>query len=73
MSTASTTAPDLRVALNRARAEPDQGWDGADLARSSDLVKTLRGYLDANCSQAEAAQCLFIHCKTMRYRLEQIR
>jgi sugar diacid utilization regulator/putative methionine-R-sulfoxide reductase with GAF domain len=44
----------------------------ADQARTSDLVKTLRGYLDANCSQAEAAQCLFVHYKTMRYRLERI-
>jgi DNA-binding PucR family transcriptional regulator len=44
----------------------------ADLARTSDLVKTLRGYLDANCSQAEAAQRLFVHYKTMRYRLERI-
>jgi len=44
----------------------------ADRARNGGLLTTLRGYLEANCSQAEAAQLLFIHHKTMRYRLERI-
>ena len=47
----------------------------ADQARpggSGELVATLRAYLAANCSQQDAAQRLFIHHKTMRYRLERI-
>lgn len=44
----------------------------ADRARNGELLATLRGYLEANCSQAEAAQLLFVHHKTMRYRLERI-
>jgi sugar diacid utilization regulator/putative methionine-R-sulfoxide reductase with GAF domain len=45
----------------------------ADRARNGDLLVTLRGYLEANCSQADAAQRLFVHHKTMRYRLERIK
>lgn len=45
----------------------------ADRARNGDLLTTLRGYLDSNCSQADAAQRLFVHHKTMRYRLERIK
>lgn len=44
----------------------------ADRARNGGLLATLRGYLEANCSQAEAARLLFIHHKTMKYRLERI-
>ncbi len=47
----------------------------ADQARpggSGELVATLRAYLAANCSQQDAAQRLYIHHKTMRYRLERI-
>ncbi len=44
----------------------------SDRSKNGDLVATLRGYLDANCSQREAAQRLFIHYKTMRYRLDRI-
>jgi sugar diacid utilization regulator len=46
----------------------------ADEARpgGGELVATLRAYLEANCSQQAAAQRLYIHHKTMRYRLERI-
>lgn len=44
----------------------DQDNDGA-------LVRTLRAFFDADCSQRVAAERLFIHHKTMRYRLERIR
>ncbi|TKV56461.1 GAF domain-containing protein [Nakamurella flava] len=37
------------------------------------LIRTLRAFFDADCSQRVAAERLFIHHKTMRYRLERIR
>jgi sugar diacid utilization regulator len=37
------------------------------------LVRTLRAFFDADCSQRVAAERLFIHYKTLRYRLEQIK
>ncbi len=44
----------------------DRDNDGA-------LVRTLRAFFDADCSQRLAADRLFIHHKTLRYRLERIR
>jgi sugar diacid utilization regulator/putative methionine-R-sulfoxide reductase with GAF domain len=44
----------------------DAGHDGA-------LLATLRAFFRAECSQRAAAEQLFIHHKTLRYRLEQIR
>jgi sugar diacid utilization regulator/GAF domain-containing protein len=44
----------------------DRDNDGA-------LVRTLRAYFDADCSQRLAAERLFVHHKTLRYRLERIR
>ena len=43
--------------------------------RESDgsLVRTLRAFFDADCSQRVAAERLFIHHKTLRYRLERIK
>jgi sugar diacid utilization regulator/putative methionine-R-sulfoxide reductase with GAF domain len=35
------------------------------------LTKTVRAYLDCNCSQNAAARKLFVHEKTVRYRLSQ--
>jgi DNA-binding PucR family transcriptional regulator len=35
-------------------------------------VQTLRGYFDNDCSQRRAAEALFIHPKTLSYRLTQI-
>lgn len=43
----------------------DRKHDGA-------LIATLRAYFDADCGQQKAAQQLFVHPKTMRYRLERI-
>jgi sugar diacid utilization regulator len=37
------------------------------------LIHTLRAFFDANCSQRVAAERLFVHHKTLRYRLERIR
>ncbi|NKQ52240.1 GAF domain-containing protein [Amycolatopsis sp. K13G38] len=37
------------------------------------LVRTLRAFFAADCSQRIAAERLFIHYKTLRYRLEQIK
>jgi sugar diacid utilization regulator/putative methionine-R-sulfoxide reductase with GAF domain len=36
------------------------------------LVDTLRTYLDADCSQQETASRLFVHQKTVKYRLGQM-
>jgi sugar diacid utilization regulator len=46
----------------------------ADDARpgGGELVATLRAYLEANCSQQGAAKQLYVHHKTMRYRIERI-
>lgn len=46
-----------------------------DYDRNNDgsLIRTLRGFFDADCSQRVAAERLFIHHKTLRYRLERIR
>lgn len=44
----------------------DRDNDGA-------LVRTLRTFFDADCSQRVAAERLFVHHKTMRYRLDRIR
>jgi sugar diacid utilization regulator/putative methionine-R-sulfoxide reductase with GAF domain len=44
----------------------DRDSDGA-------LLRTLRAFFDADCSQRVAAERLFVHHKTLRYRLEQIK
>ncbi|MCW0212735.1 MAG: helix-turn-helix domain-containing protein [Pseudonocardia sp.] len=44
----------------------DKNNDGA-------LIRTLRAFFDADCSQRVASERLFVHHKTLRYRLERIR
>jgi sugar diacid utilization regulator/GAF domain-containing protein len=44
-----------------------------DRENDGSLIRTLRGFFDADCSQRVAAERLFIHHKTLRYRLERIR
>lgn len=44
-----------------------------DRENNGALVRTLRAFFDADCSQRLAAERLFIHYKTLRYRLEQIK
>jgi DNA-binding PucR family transcriptional regulator len=44
-----------------------------DRAHGAALVQTLRAFFDADCSQRVAAERLFIHHKTLRYRLERIK
>jgi sugar diacid utilization regulator/putative methionine-R-sulfoxide reductase with GAF domain len=44
-----------------------------DREHGGSLVQTLRGFFDADCSQRLAAERLFIHHKTLRYRLERIK
>lgn len=36
------------------------------------LIRTLRAFFDADCLQRVAAERLFVHYKTLRYRLDQI-
>jgi sugar diacid utilization regulator/GAF domain-containing protein len=43
-----------------------------DDAHDASLLATLRAFFDANCSQKLASERLFIHHKTMRYRLDRI-
>ncbi|NMO05172.1 GAF domain-containing protein [Gordonia sp. TBRC 11910] len=49
---------------------PLQDYDDAN---DGALMKTLRAYFDSNCSQKDAAQLLYIHHKTLAYRLDRIR
>lgn len=61
--------PDLQTFIHDVTGpliEYDRENDGA-------LVRTLRAFFDANCSQRVAAERLFIHHKTLRYRLERIK
>ncbi|TCK21432.1 helix-turn-helix domain-containing protein [Pseudonocardia endophytica] len=44
----------------------DRDHDGA-------LIATMRAFFDADCSQRVASERLFVHHKTLRYRLERIR
>jgi sugar diacid utilization regulator/GAF domain-containing protein len=43
-----------------------------DLRHDGALIKTLRAFFDNDCSQRRAAESLFIHPKTLSYRLAQI-
>ena len=44
-----------------------------DRDHDGSLIRTLRAFFDADCSQRVAAERLFVHHKTLRYRLERIR
>lgn len=43
-----------------------------DAVHGTSLVETLRTYLDQNCNQKDTATKLFVHQKTVKYRLETI-
>ena len=43
-----------------------------DERKDGRLLETLRVYFESNCSQQEAADKLFVHHKTVRYRLTRI-
>jgi sugar diacid utilization regulator/putative methionine-R-sulfoxide reductase with GAF domain len=43
-----------------------------DRSHGTALVETLRAFLDADCSQQETAARLFVHQKTVKYRLAQL-
>jgi DNA-binding PucR family transcriptional regulator len=44
-----------------------------DRAHRADLVRTLAVYLEAGGNQANAAEVLFIHVSTLKYRVQRIR
>ncbi len=61
--------PDLQqfvAGVTQPLLDYDASHDGA-------LLATLRAFVQAECSQRAAAERLFIHHKTLRYRLDQIR
>ena len=45
----------------------------SDVLQEGDLCKTLEAYPDHNCNAAAAAEHLFIHRNTMRYRMDKIK
>lgn len=47
--------------------------DELDRTQNTEYVATLRAYFDASCDRARAAQALFVHRNTLRYRLQRIR
>jgi sugar diacid utilization regulator len=63
------TDPDLRTFMDDV-AGPLLAYDRAN---SGGLIDTLRAFFDADCSQRAAAERLFVHPKTLRYRLERVR
>ncbi|MFC4948100.1 helix-turn-helix domain-containing protein [Pseudonocardia sp. GCM10023141] len=65
----SGTDPDLQTFIEDVTGPLvayDRENDGA-------LIRTLRAFFDADCSQRIAAERLFVHHKTLRYRLERIK
>ncbi|WP_181447651.1 MULTISPECIES: helix-turn-helix domain-containing protein [unclassified Rhodococcus (in: high G+C Gram-positive bacteria)] len=65
----SGDSPDLAAFIDEITqplTEYDQKHEGA-------LLQTLRAFFDANCSQKAAAERLYVHPKTLSYRLELIR
>lgn len=64
----SGDAPDLQAFVREVTGpliDYDSKNDGA-------LLRTLRAFFDADCSQRTAAERLFVHHKTLRYRLGRI-
>ena len=43
-----------------------------DLENGTDLLETLRVYVETGCNQSETAQKLFVHLNTLKYRLKRI-
>jgi sugar diacid utilization regulator/GAF domain-containing protein len=65
----SGDAPDLQAFVREVTGpliDYDSKNDGA-------LLRTLRAFFDADCSQRIAAERLFVHHKTLRYRLDRIK
>ncbi len=43
-----------------------------DIESGTDLLETLRVYVEAGCNQSEAAHKLYVHLNTLKYRLKRI-
>jgi sugar diacid utilization regulator len=43
-----------------------------DVENGTDLLETLRTYVETGCSQSETAQKLYVHLNTLKYRLKRI-
>jgi sugar diacid utilization regulator len=63
------TDPDLHTFMDDV-AGPLLSYDRAN---GGALIDTLQVFFEADCSQRKAAERLFVHPKTLRYRLERIR
>src|SRR5215470_14765084 len=70
----STSWPGVLTA-HRSRTPGQRPVTAADRLSSRNdgaLLRTLRAFFDADCSQRTAAERLFVHHKTLRYRLGRI-
>ena len=65
---APSDQPDLAEYVDEVLG-PVLEYDGR---RGTSLIKTLRAYLEADCSLSIAARRLFVHHKTLRYRIDRI-
>ena len=65
--------PAERPDLERFVEQTLGGLVAYDRAHRTSLVLTLEGYLASDCNLQRAAERLFVHHKTMRYRLQRIR
>ena len=43
-----------------------------DVENGTDLLETLRVYVETGCNQSETAQNLYVHLNTLKYRLKRI-
>ena len=60
-------------AVARDMAHPSLGvLTSYDRAHATELLPTLRTYVECGCNQVEAAKSLFVHLNTLKYRLGRI-
>ena len=43
-----------------------------DAESGSEMLATLRAYIDASCNQVECARAIHVHLNTLKYRLKRI-
>ena len=60
------------IPLEEFAADTLGGLLAQDAKNGTRLLETLRAYLDQNCNQRDTAAVLFVHQKTVKYRLDVI-